>query len=67
MSDTEEGVQDKQLKVVIIGDGASGKVSAFADNIHVESLPYRICVLQLNHNQCKIPRVKQTIMMLIIE
>lgn len=27
MSDTEEGVQDKQLKVVIIGDGASGKTS----------------------------------------
>lgn len=27
MSDTEESVQDRQLKIVIVGDGASGKTS----------------------------------------
>jgi len=28
MSDSEEEVPDKQLKIVIMGDGASGKVLA---------------------------------------
>lgn len=29
MSDSEEDSQDKQLKIVVIGDGASGKVRDF--------------------------------------
>lgn len=39
MSDGDEAGRDKQLKIVIVGDGASGKVYV-SNNIHPGTLAY---------------------------